>query len=49
MALSAGTSRSMAVQEPDELLMPVALHVLPMTEPSSTLSAANSVVVPLRL
>ena len=38
-----------AVEEADELLMAVALHVLAMTVLSSTLSAANSVVVPCRL
>jgi hypothetical protein len=37
------------VEETNELLMPVALHVAPDHEPPRTLSAANSVVVPLRL
>jgi hypothetical protein len=37
------------VEEADELLMPVAAMLRPMTVPSSTLSAANSVVVPCRL
>ena len=34
------------VEEADELLVPVALHIAPMTVPSRTLRAANSVVVP---
>ena len=38
-----------SVEKADELLMPVTLLFLPMTMPSSTLRAANSVVVPLRL
>ena len=37
------------VQEAHELLMAVALHVVRMTVPSSTSSAANKVVVPWRL
>ena len=37
------------VQKADELLMTVPLHVRPMTVPSSTLKAANRVVVPWRL
>ena len=38
------------VQEADELLVAVTRATLrPITEPSSTFSAANSVVVPLRL
>ena len=37
------------VEEADELLMPVAAMHWPMTLPSNTLSAANSVVVPWRL
>lgn len=37
------------VQEPDELLMPVALHVSSGPDPSRTSSAANRGVVPLRL
>jgi hypothetical protein len=37
------------IQEENELLMAVALHGLPITEPSSTFSTANSVVVPWRL
>ena len=36
------------VEEADELLMPVAAHAL-ADDPSSTLSAANRVVVPCRL
>jgi len=37
------------VEEADEFLMSVALHILPQTVPLSTLRAANSVVVSLRL
>ena len=37
------------VEEADELLVAMPGHVRPMTVPSSTLSAANSVVVPWRL
>ena len=37
------------VEKADELLMPVAAMHWPMTRPSSTSSAANSVVVPWRL
>jgi hypothetical protein len=34
------------IEEADELLMPVALMLCPMTVPSRMLRAANSVVVP---
>ena len=37
------------IEEADELLVAVALHALPDHRPSSTLRAANRVVVPLRL
>jgi hypothetical protein len=38
------------VEEADELLMPVALHIFwPITVPSRTFIAAKRVVVPLRL
>ena len=37
------------VEEADEFLMPMAAMHWPMTRPSSTSSAANSVVVPWRL
>jgi hypothetical protein len=37
------------VQKPDELMMPMSLHVATDIEASRTLSAANRVVVPLRL
>ena len=37
------------IEEADELLVPVALQLRPMTVPSRTLRAANSVVVPWRL
>ena len=37
------------VEEADEFLMAVALHVRPITVPSSTLSVANTVVVPCRM
>ena len=37
------------IQEAEELLVAVALHTAPITVPSSTLRAANRVVVPLRL
>jgi hypothetical protein len=39
----------LAVEETDGLLMAVALHARPMTLPSSTLRAANRVVVLLRM
>ena len=43
----AGRYRTLdGAQEADELLMSVALHAAPRTTPSSTLSAANRVVVP---
>ena len=47
----AGGYRSLdAVQETNELLVPVARHMhWPITVPSSTLSAANNVVVPCRM
>ena len=37
------------VEEADELLMPVALMLRPITEPSRMLRAANKVVVPWRI
>jgi hypothetical protein len=37
------------IEEADELLMPVSLMHWPITLPSSTLTAANKVVVPWRL
>ena len=37
------------VQEMDALLMAMRCIVRPITDPSSTLSTANSVVLPLRL
>ena len=46
----AGRHRALdLVEEADELLVPVGLHAAASTVPSSTLSAANSVVVPWRL
>ncbi len=47
--LSCRQLRLDGIEEADELLMPMALHVAAVTVPSNTLSAANSVVVPLRL
>ena len=37
------------IEEADELLVPVSLHAATDHRPLSTLSAANSVVVPWRL
>ena len=45
----AGRNPLRGVEKADELLMPMALHVRPMTVPSRTSRAANSVVVPCRL
>jgi hypothetical protein len=38
-----------SIEETDEFEMAMALHAAPITLPSSTLSAANRVVVPCRL
>ena len=47
--LACGNFALDGVEETDELLMPLALHVWPITVPSSTFIAANKVVVPFRL
>ena len=49
MALAGRGLRLDGVQEADELLMAVALHVAADDVPSSTFKAANRVVAPCRL
>jgi len=49
MSLPAGTAALDPVEKSDEFLAAMVRHAPPMTVPSTTLSAANSGVVPLTM